>query len=64
MKGVQYLNDSDGKQAFVVIDLAIWRELIEDFLDAALIRSRRGEPDIPWDEAERRLSTFVENISD
>ena len=56
MKGVQYVVDDAGKQTAIQIDLSLWGELIEDFLDAALIRSREHEQDIPWEEAEKRLA--------
>ncbi|MBM3215082.1 hypothetical protein FJZ36_09230 [Candidatus Poribacteria bacterium] len=59
MKGIRYLTDGEGNQTAIVIDLAIWGELVDDLLDAALMRSRRHEPDIPWEEAERQLAELA-----
>jgi hypothetical protein len=55
VKGVQFLVDGSGKKTGVVIDLREYRELWEDFYDAALARSRRKEPRESLAAVKRRL---------
>jgi hypothetical protein len=55
VKGVQFLVDDRGKKTGVVIDLREYRELWEDFYDAALARARRKEPRESLSAVKRRL---------
>ena len=55
MKGVQFLVDDKGNKTGVVIDLREYRELWEDFYDAALARARRKEPRESLSAVKRRL---------
>ena len=55
VKGVQFLVDNRGKKTGVVIDLREYRELWEDFYDAALARARRKEPRESLAAVRRRL---------
>jgi len=55
VKGVQFVVDERGKKTGVVIDLQKYRELWEDFYDAALARARRKEPRELLAAVQRRL---------
>jgi PHD/YefM family antitoxin component YafN of YafNO toxin-antitoxin module len=55
VKGVQFLVDGRGKKTGVLIDLREYRELWEDFYDAALARARRKEPRESLATVKRRL---------
>lgn len=55
MKGVQFVVNERGKKTGVVIDLREYRELWEDFYDAALARARRKEPRETLAAVKRRL---------
>ena len=55
MKGVQFVVDAKGQKTGVVIDLREYKELWEDFYDAALARGRRREPRESLAIVKRRL---------
>lgn len=55
MKGVQFVVDERGKKTGVVIDLREYRELWEDFYDAAIASARRKEPRESLAAVKRRL---------
>jgi hypothetical protein len=44
MKGIQYITDDEGKKSAVVIDLNIYSEQLEDFLDGLEAEQRLNEP--------------------
>ena len=48
IKGINYLVDDEGKKKAVLIDLAEWGELWEDFYDILVSRSRENEERISW----------------
>ena len=50
MKGVQFVVDERGKKKAVLIDLAEWGEVWEDFYDVMVSRSRKDEPTVSWDD--------------
>ena len=57
---VEYLVDPSGKRKAVVVDYAVWEQvltLLEDLEDAKEIRRLRqaGEKAIPWEEAKAQL---------
>lgn len=56
MKGIQFVVDEHGRKTAVLIDLAEWGELWEDFYDGLVAESRRSEPTISLDELEARLN--------
>lgn len=56
MKGIQFVVDEHGNKTAVLIDLAEWGELWEDFYDNVIAESRKDEPRIPWEEVEKELS--------
>ena len=50
MKGIQYVVDDSGRKKAVIIDLAEWGELWEDFSDILVAEARRGEPVVQWEK--------------
>lgn len=56
MKGIQFVVDDTGEKTAVIIDLAEWGEVWEDFYDILVSKSRKDEPVISWEElkAERK----------
>ncbi len=55
MKGISFVVDDTGKKTAVVIDLAEWGKLWEDFYDNIIAESRKNEPRVPWEEIEAEL---------
>ncbi len=55
MKGIQFVTDDAGKRTAVLIDLAEWGELWEDFYDVMVAKSRENEPTIPWEELKAEM---------
>lgn len=55
MKGIQFLVDDAGEKTAVVIDLAQWGDLWEDFYDVMVSRSRADESDVDWKDLEAEL---------
>lgn len=55
MKGVQFLVDEAGTKTAVLIDLALYGDLLEDFFDIAVARERKDEEDIPWEVVEKEI---------
>jgi len=49
MRGVEYIIDESGNRRSVVIDLAAWGRLWEDFQDVIVAESRMNEPTVPWE---------------
>lgn len=50
MKGISFVVDETGKKTSVLIDLAEWGELWEDFYDVLVTQAREAEPALAWDE--------------
>lgn len=50
LKGIEFVLDENGQQQAVLIDLAEWGELWEDFYDVMVAHSHRDEEDIAWEE--------------
>ncbi|MGB0562394.1 MAG: hypothetical protein ACPGVO_11395, partial [Spirulinaceae cyanobacterium] len=50
LKGIEFVLDKNGQQQAVVIDLAEWGELWEDFYDVMVAHSRRDEAEIAWED--------------
>lgn len=48
LKGVQFLVDSLGNRTAVVLDIAEWGELWEDFYDVLVAESRKDEETVAW----------------
>ncbi|MEM8675958.1 MAG: hypothetical protein AAGF83_19110 [Cyanobacteria bacterium P01_G01_bin.67] len=55
MEGVQFLVNEAGEKTSVLIDLAEWGDLWEDFYDVMVSRSRQDEPEISWDELKAEM---------
>lgn len=55
MKGVQFLVDEAGTKTAVLIDLALYGDLLEDFFDIVIARERKDEEDIPWEVVEKEI---------
>lgn len=50
MKGIQFVVDEKGERQAVLIDLAEWGELWEDFYDVLVAHSRQEEQEVSWQE--------------
>lgn len=55
MKGINYMTNEKGKKTAVVIDLAMYSEYLEDFLDGIEAESRKNEPKISFEEVKKKL---------
>ena len=55
MRGVNYIVDDAGKRKAVMIDLADWGKLWEDFQDVIVSESRKNEPTISWNALKTEL---------
>jgi len=53
---VKFLVDKRGRRTHAVLPLKDFEELLEELHDLALGLSRKGEPDIPLEEAFAQLS--------
>lgn len=54
-KGILYLTDEQGQKVAVQIDLSIWGELWEDFLDTITAKEREDEPRSTLEDFEKEL---------
>jgi hypothetical protein len=50
MRGIRYVTDDNGKRVAVMLDLAEWGEVWEDFYDVMLAEERRDEPAMALDD--------------
>ena len=55
MKGVKYLVDAEGKPKTVLLDLKVHGALWEDICDILVIRKRRKQPRIPFEQVDTEL---------
>lgn len=55
MKGVQFVINEEGEKTSVLIDLAEWGDLWEDFYDVMISRSRQDETEVSWDELKAEI---------
>lgn len=55
MKGVYYLTDEENKKQFVQIDLSLYGELWEDFMDALMASAHQGEETVDLDDFVKEL---------
>ena len=55
MKGVQFVINEEGKKTSVLIDLAEWGDLWEDFYDVMISHSRQDEAEVSWDELKAEI---------
>lgn len=59
MKGVQFVVDEKGKRQAVLIDLAEWGELWEDFYDVLVAHSRQEE-EVSWQELKQEFEEIID----
>jgi hypothetical protein len=56
MEGIQFVVDSDGKKTAVVIDLARYGELLEEFFDVAVSEHRLDtETCVPFEDVVKQV---------
>ena len=55
MRGIQFLVNEDGEKTAVLLDLQEWGDLLEDFYDILVARSREAEETVSWNEMEAAL---------
>lgn len=55
MRGIEYVIDERGKKKAVLIDLAEWGDLWEDFYDILVSESRKHEPTVPWEQLKAEI---------
>ena len=55
MVGIQYLVDEEGHETAAVIDLEIYGDIWEDIHDILIVRSRKNEPRVRWEDTKRKL---------
>ncbi len=56
MKGIQFVTDDSGRRTAVLISLAEWGELWEDFYDVIVSESRKNGPVISWEELKAEMA--------
>ena len=56
MKGIQFLVDEAGEKQAVLIDLAEWGDLWEDFYDVLVAHSRQEEEEVSWQELKQEFA--------
>ena len=57
MKGIQFLINEKGEKVSVLLDLAEWGDLWEDFYDVMVSRSRQNEEEVSWDDLKAEIET-------
>lgn len=67
LKSAEYLVDANGKKKAVVVDFAVWEELLkllEDLEDAEEIRVLREakEEYVPWEQAKAELRSAGKSV--
>ncbi|MEB3831501.1 hypothetical protein [Phormidium sp. CCY1219] len=55
MKGIQFVVNEAGEKQAVLIDLAEWGELWEDFYDVLVAHAREQEEEVSWDELKQDI---------
>ena len=56
---VQFVVDEKGEKQAVLIDLAEWGELWEDFYDVLVAHSRQEEEEVSWQEFEEIIDGCI-----
>jgi len=67
LQSAEYVIDANGKKKSVVVDLAVWEELLtllEDLEDGEEIKQMRDtkEEHIPWDQAKTELRSAGKGV--
>ncbi len=55
MKGIQFVVNDAGEKQAVLIDLAEWGELWEDFYDLLVAHTRQDEDEVSWEELKQQI---------
>ncbi|NMG60067.1 hypothetical protein E1H12_16475 [Geitlerinema sp. P-1104] len=55
MKGIQFVVNEAGEKQAVLIDLAEWGELWEDFYDVLVAHAREQEEEVSWEELKQDI---------
>lgn len=55
MKGIQFVVNEAGEKQAVLIDLAQWGELWEDFYDVLVAHAREQEEEVSWEELKQDI---------
>lgn len=55
MKGIQFVVNEAGEKQAVLIDLAQWGELWEDFYDVLVAHTRQDEEEVSWEELKQDI---------
>jgi hypothetical protein len=55
MEDIQYLIDDKGEKKAAVISLDIYGYLWEDIHDILIVKSRKSEPRVKWEDVKKRL---------
>ena len=59
MKGIQFVVDDAGEKRAVLLDLAEWGDLWEDFYDIMVARTRQDEEELSWQELKQENVAFL-----
>ncbi|USR90250.1 hypothetical protein NEA10_15560 [Phormidium yuhuli AB48] len=55
MKGIEFVVNEAGEKQAVLIDLAEWGELWEDFHDVLVAHAREQEEEVSWEELKQDI---------
>lgn len=55
MKGIQFVVNEAGEKQAVLIDLAEWGELWEDFYDLLVAHTRQDEEEVSWQDLKQEI---------
>ncbi|XWK88681.1 MAG: hypothetical protein U7127_01055 [Phormidium sp.] len=55
MKGIQFVVNEAGEKQAVLIDLAQWGELWEDFYDLLVAHTRQDEEEVSWQDLKQEI---------
>jgi len=55
MKGIKFVVNEAGEKQAVLIDLAEWGELWEDFYDLLVAHTRQDEEEVSWQELKQEI---------
>jgi hypothetical protein len=63
MKGIQFVVIEAGEKQAVLIDLAEWGELWEDFYDVLVAHARQDEEEVSWEELKQQIELVRGTLS-
>ena len=55
LKKERFITDDKGRKRAVILDIKLYREILEDLEDLRLLAERKGEPTSSLQEVEERL---------